>query len=344
MTLRQHLTASPALYPLALDPRADAVQLVYLKPADYAAASFLDARMLAPGTLKATTPWAEIREAAAGLPQRCHFIFHISHVGSTLLSRLLGLHPSLFSLREPAILRYLADTHLTLDQPPCPWTRAEYEERLGIYLGLWSRTFERGQTALVKATSFVSEMAEHLLARVGDARAIFMFLSPAEFLRAVLGRAMVDIEDLAGKRLARAHGRLGGERWQLERLSPGERVAMSWLCEMLALHAAAARFPSRVRWLDFDRFLAQPERELSGALRHLGVDAGGETVRRLLAGPTMRQYAKAPEHAFDAARREQILREAQRQQAEEIHKGLQWLAGVARASPAAQAVLESHAP
>ena len=125
------LAASPLLYPIAVEPRADAVQFVRLTAADYAAASFLDGRMLAPGTPTAAVPWAEVRPAAATLSVRCHFIFHVSHVGSTLLSRLVGQHPALFSLREPAVLRFLADTHRTLDRPDCPWPRTEFDERLG---------------------------------------------------------------------------------------------------------------------------------------------------------------------------------------------------------------------
>src|SRR5262245_55619754 len=100
-----------------MDSRSDTVELVRLTKAAYAAASFLDSRLLTHGVPSGWGPWPELRDAAGGLCERCHFIFHISHVGSTLLSRLLGQHPALFSLREPAILRNLADVYLTLDQP-----------------------------------------------------------------------------------------------------------------------------------------------------------------------------------------------------------------------------------
>jgi hypothetical protein len=343
VTFGQALTASPLLYPIATEPRADAVQLVRMAPADYAAASFLDARLLAPSVRSAWMPWADVRQAAAGLPARCHFIFHISHVGSTLLSRLLGFHPALFSLREPAILRTLADAHLTLDQPECPWGRAEYDERLAVYLGLWSRTFEPGQTALIKATSFVGEMAEHLMERVAGARSIFMFVPPPTFLKALLGGAMSDITGQADKRLARLHRRLGASPWRLDELSAGESVAMSWLSEMSALHAASARFPDRVHWMDFDRFLAAPEAGLVAALRHLGAGAADEAARAILAGPTMRQYAKAPGQAFDAHFRHQLLLQAERQHAAEVRKGLDWLGRAAAALPAVQDVLTAAA-
>src|SRR5262249_32267039 len=150
-------------------------------------------------------------------------------------------------------LRYLADVHLMLDLPACPWSRVEFDQRLGVYLGLWSRTFERQQTAVIKATSFVAEMAEHLLRRVTAARAVFMFVSPLTFLKALLGGAMSDIVGMAEKRLLRLHRRLGAPYWRIEQFSAGACVAMSWLCEMFALRAAGACFPGRVLWVDFDR-------------------------------------------------------------------------------------------
>jgi hypothetical protein len=336
------LTSSPALYPIAVDPRADAVQFIAMTQADYAAASFLDGRMLTPGVASAWCPWAEVRRAAVGLSERCHFIFHISHVGSTLLSRLLGHHPSLFSLREPAILRNLADIHLTLDQPACPWGRTEFDERLAVFLALWSRTFEREQTALIKATSFVSEMSKHLMERVANSRAIFMFVSPLTFLKALLDGAMSDIAGMAEKRLFRLQRRLGASYWRLQDLSAGECVAMSWLSEMFALHATAGHFPTRVLWTDFDRFLRAPEAGLVATLRHLGAGAADETAKAVLSGPTMSQYAKAPAHKFDAQLRDQLLRQGEDRHASEIRKGMDWLDRAA-AIPAVLEVLKATA-
>ena len=154
-------------------------------------------RLLTASSETGWASWPEFREAAEGLPERCHYIFHISHVGSTLLSRLVGLHPKLFSLREPVILRFLADVDLALGQPNCPWNGEELAERLGVYLRVWSRTFEPQQTAVIKATSFVCELAERLLERQPAARAVAMFVSPLVFMQALLGGAMSDITGLA---------------------------------------------------------------------------------------------------------------------------------------------------
>ncbi|HEY1377634.1 MAG TPA: hypothetical protein VGF55_12615 [Gemmataceae bacterium] len=339
MTFADALTASPLLYPIALDPRTDAVRLVRLTEADYAAASFLDGRLMAPGTPSAAVPWADVRQAMAGRPARCHFIFHISHVGSTLLSRLVGQHPALFSLREPAVLRTLAEAHRTLGSPEATWPPAEFEERLAAFLALWSRTFDPARTAVVKATSFVSEMAADLLDRVPTARAVLMVVGPETFLQALLGGAMTDVTDQAARRLDRLHRRLGGARWDLAGLSPGEQVAISWLCEMSALRAAAGRFPERVLWLDFDRFLADPAASLGRVLTHFGVADDADVVRTILAEPTMTRYAKAPAYEFDARHREQLLRQAAEQHAAEIRKGLDWLARAAAADAAVRDVV-----
>lgn len=322
---RSLLGDSPAVFPIALNLQADSVDFIRLTRDEYSAASFLDARVIGPGTTCVSTPWADVRAATVGLPERCQFIFHISHVGSTLLSRLVGHHPALFSVREPAVLRTLADVQLALDRPGCPWDRREFADRMGVFLSLFSRTFDPDQTAVIKATSFVGELAEFLLDRVTGSRAILMYVTPVTFLRALLGGAMSDVTGSAAKRLYRLHRRLNATPWALPDLSPGECVAMTWLCEMLALCAAAARFPERCLWVDFDGFLAEPRSGLVDVLRHLGIFGTEEFTREVLAGPTMTHYAKAPTQRYDATLRDRLLRQGDADHAEEIRKGLAWL-------------------
>ncbi len=334
----------------------DAVEFIQLSPGDYAAASFLDKRLLRPGIQAGWRSWVTVRQAAKELPARCHYIFHISHVGSTLLARLLGENPALFSLREPAILRKLAESHLVLDQPAgrggSLWKGSDFDARLGIYLGLWSRTWSPGQTSVIKATSFVCEMASLLMGQTPGARAILMFIPPRPFLRTMLGGAYSDITVAAEKRLYRLQRRLsgglggaggvgGGEaaRWRLGELSPGECVAMSWLSEMAALHEMAERNPGRVLWMDFERFLDGPEAGLAGALGHLGAPAEQAEVARILAGPIMTHYAKKPDFPYDAKFRAQLLEQAEREHAAEIEKGVKWLERVSAELPLARAVL-----
>jgi len=324
-TFAEELKATPALFPFAIQPDDNAVEFLRLSRADYDSASFLDARMGAPRESRFLKPWEEVRAAAAGLPRRCHFIFHISHVGSTLLSRLLGDAPGLFSLREPQTLRTLADHYVHLGQPSCSWSVEEFHQRLDAFLGLWSRTFEPGETAVIKATSFVSQMSELLLERVPSSRAILMVVSPVTFLAALLDGAMSDVTSQAERRLRRLHRRLGYEHWRLADLSPGECVAMGWLCEVASLHAAAARFPERTCWLDFDHFLTHPAGGLAASLRHLGIATDDATVGSILAKPTLTRYAKQPDAEYDTGVRKQLLQQSLAEHQQEVKKGLAWL-------------------
>ncbi len=339
MSFRDDMQASPTLYPLGVDLKADGVQFVQLSRAEYDAIGFHDRRMLTPQTKTAWARYAQVEEAARGLPVKAHFIFHISHVGSTLLSRLIGAHPQAFGLREPGVMRAIAEVQLTLGGPGCPWTNEEFTKRLWLFLGIWSRTFAPRETSVIKCTSYVSEMAEMLLERVAGAKAIFMYVAPEVFLPQLLGGAMVDIEGKAASRLERLHRRLGEPVWKLEALSPGERVAMSWLSEMLSLQAAASRFGSRCQWLDFDDFLSEPQAHLVAGLTHLDLDDAPSQAQAVLAGPLMKQYSKATQFEFDAGSRAKILEEARVKHGAEIARGLAWLDGAATQWPRVRTLL-----
>src|SRR5207248_621900 len=85
-------------------------------------------------------------EAVAGdLRQDARWIFHIGHVGSTLLSRLLGELDRVLAIREPRLLRDLALSP--------PEVRERYVQPMPK---LMSRTFAADEIACVKATSFAA--------------------------------------------------------------------------------------------------------------------------------------------------------------------------------------------
>jgi hypothetical protein len=306
------LMESPAWYPLQPLPDGT-LQLLKLGESDYRAASFLDQRLAQQPRRLERGGIDVVREAADRLAPRAHFIFHTGHVGSTLASRLLGEHPALFSLREPALLRPLADS-----------TAASALD-LRRTLGLFSRTWRPRQRALIKVTSFVSERASDMLALEDGARAILMCTSPSSYLRGILGgpNSRVESRALAPSRQARLATRLGNGPWQPA--SEGEQVAMSWLCEMTALLQAAQRHVAQVHWVNFDVFLAAPAPGLASMLETFGVSLATKEVEQLVHGPLMRQYSKAPEHAYDAALRQEVLQSADFEHGPEIRRGLAWL-------------------
>lgn len=326
--LAESLARSPELFPSALDWRGETVTLRRLSRTDYEEASFLDSRIASAGRPARTLPFAKLAEAVdeTELAERCHFIFHLGHVGSTLLSRLLGRHLGIFSLREPDVLRTLAQG----------FGRRPTERYLPVFLKLWSRTFEPNARALIKTTSFVSELAPEILARPYAPRALAMGVAPETYLATIFGGANAPAEAraLAPSRLARLERRLGS-RIETARFGTGEWVALGWACEAISLAAAKAAGGDRVMVFDFERFLADPGHGLVCAFAHFGIDAESDVIHAILAGSEMRTYSKAPEHAYDTALRRAVLDQGRREHAEEIRRGLSWLGHAAGTHPEA---------
>jgi hypothetical protein len=326
------LTRSPEWLPV--DNTGAAVRLVRLDEENYREASFLDQRLLERGYAQDSCDLAVLEAAVARLAVRAHYLFHTGHVGSTLVSRLIGAYPGFFSLREPSLLRALA-----MREP------AEGAPRLEAALALLSRTWQPGERSVVKATSFVSELATSILAAGQDAVAILMYVDPAAYLAGILAgpNSRAEIRQLDAVRRQRLEGRLGPEGLLPGPRSEGESIAMSWLCEMTALCRAAERFTARVLWVNFDSFLAEPRAGLAQILAALGARPAADEVESLVAGPLMRRYSKAPEYAYDAALRREVLRSAELEHADEIRRGIGWLQQQAGRHPLARRAFEMPA-
>lgn len=325
----EDLVRSPAWFPLEATDAAT-IRFVCLDEAAYRAASFLDQRLLHSAPAQALLAAALARRAAAQLTPRLHYLFHIGHVGSTLMSRLIGARESFFSLREPALLRALADGGAAV--LPLP-----------DVLALLARTWRPAQRAVVKVSSFVSELAQPLLT-AGDApRAIFMYATPLAYLRTIFAgpNSRQESRTLAARRLQRLMLRLPGPDFRSQPRSEGEQVAMSWLTEMTCLHQAAREHAAQILWLDFDRFLEEPRQCLQRVFQALGAAQPPAEVAALLAGPIMRSYSKAPEHAYDAQLRREVLYTADLEHAVEIGRGLAWLGSLAQQYPQVAATLQS---
>jgi len=124
--------------------------------------------------------------------------------------------------------------------------------------------------------------------------------------------------------------------------SEGEWIAMSWLCETSTLAALAHQHPAQVHWVDFDEFLATPAAALAAIWRAFGAPCTASDTEMLLAGPIMRRYSKAPEHAYDAALRREVLMAADRDYGTEIKRGMRWLEEAAARDPAVAVMLKAH--
>ena len=306
----------------ALDPAAGMVRLIEMDRASYRAASFLDDRMLQQPVNAHVVPWQAAEQAVPGDARRdARWIFHVGHVGSTLIARLLGELPGVLSVREP---RFLRDLTVVPAEQRHPMT--------GTAQALFSRTFGSDEVALVKATSFVSEIASELVPP-GE-QALFMYATPRNYVASILAgeNSVKELRMLREIRAQRSASRVSGLDQQQN--SDAHLAAAGWACEMTALEAAAEAMPDRkIDWADFDQMLTGMETALGRAVGHFGFKASGEEIQAIARGPLLARYSKALEYEYSAQLRRDLLADAETHFRREIDDALAMLGTAAEKSP-----------
>lgn len=315
----------------ALDPATEMLRVVAMTPEAYRAESFLDDRMLHKPHTAGVVPWPSVAGALpANARSDARWIFHIGHVGSTLVARLLGELDGVLSVREPRILRDLAVAPHGQRQPYLGGTQA-----------LMSRTFGAHETALVKATSFANEIAAELVPVGG--RSLFLTAAPQAYIATILAgeNSIKELAMLADARQRRMSGRVFG--LNDAKGSVAHLAAAAWACEMTALEAAADALGD-VRWEDFDAMLADMPAGLARAAAHFGFDASPGQLAALAAGPLMRRYSKAPEYDYSPQLRRDLLDEATQAHRADIAGALAMLEQAAAGSPLLARALKRSQP
>ena len=305
----------------ALDPSSGKVRLVAMNRASYRAASFLDDRLLQAAVDAQVLPWPEVEDAIAiDMRRDARWIFHIGHVGSTLVSRLLGEIDNVLAVREPRILRDLAMSP--------PEIRQSY---LALIPRLMSRTFSAGEVACVKATSLVSEIAPELVP-TGE-RALFIYATPANYIASILAgeNSVKELRMLGPIRAQRLERRVAGFA---RAANDADLAAIAWACEMSALEAGAARMGDRqIEWLDFDQAL----KDMGAALQQLAVFFGfacdSPTIQRIARGPLMTRYSKDMSYDYSPQLRRDLIAQATMMDRRNIAGALDKLRCAAEKSP-----------
>lgn len=335
--LRRELPRTLSVYPHQLDPARESLLMAELGRDQFVEAAFLDQRILTRETRAAWMGVAEVEQNLGATPCHAptHFLFHVGHCGSTLLSRLLA-ECGLLPVREPLPLRTLAELRLVLDRPWSRWSPATFDERLRLMLRLWARGRE---PRLVKATSFCNDLAACILDSAPAASAVVCHVKPRAYVANILagGNSRADLMAMAPMRIERLQAQLGEAPGRLWEMSPGVVAAASWACETVSLASTAGG--DRVRDVDFDRFLTDVPAGLAELAAHLlpAPDAG--RVAAAARSPALTRYSKAPEHAYDANLRRQVLAEGEARFGAELRAGLDWLERAARRFPAIAAAL-----
>lgn len=326
------LAGSPAWFLRDLDPIQGTAVLSPMDEASYRASSFLDNRIRRAGPRDLAVDLDALLDLAArsGVRRRpIHYIFHVGHCGSTLLSRLLGELPGLLALREPPLLMGLSRSLRRLHEPGFPISLERWETLFDLALAMLARTWRPDQTALVKPTSHAGNLIPRLLGSTGQERALLLYVDLETYLTTMLRPDTRRETELFARdfRIGDFRRLVPGAAGSVDDYTPGQLAAMSWLLHARELARALddPALDGRVRLLDFDRFLDAPETGLEDICRFLGQGQDPPTLASVLSGQGGRS-AKDPGQRHGPEQRRAELAAARQTYADEIDAGLEWAA------------------
>ncbi len=334
------LSRRPEIFPHQLDVQANNVLLVELPVAELGAASFLDQRVLTPTTRGTWVAWTSVAHAMNGAETQnpVHYIFHVGHCGSTLLSRLLQLLDGVQSLREPLPLRTLAQDFADAADGRSFLTDAARREHLQVLSRLWGR----GEPyTVVKATSICSGLLPHIHTVQPDCRSVFVYNRPETHIATLLAgeNAIIDLRGFAKLRLQRLQ-QITSLKLQLHELNPAQLAALGWLSETTSIVSSSDQHAAQIESLEFDEFLKNPADRLTQLLRFLDIPAAAEAVETAVRSDVLQTYSKAPEHEYNAQTRATILANSRQKFARDIADTLSWMDELASESPLVAASLD----
>jgi hypothetical protein len=329
------LVASPELHLHQLDFIQQAALFVRMPEGAYRQASFLDGRSFTPQTEATWIPFQRVYDSVLSAPvpaHPLHFIFHMGHTGSTLLSRLLDETGVVQGLREPLTLRELAAMHDQNGDPASLVSPEALEQWTEILLRLWSRCREGKDCAVVKATSTAARLGETLMKARPRARAVYLSMAPEPYLAVILGgpSSQVDIRGHAEERMRRLMGYLGEPLTPLHALGQGGMAAIAWITEALCRERLRKSVGERLMRVDFDELLVNVAGTMEGVLAHLEITGGEDLAANIASSPVLGQYAKAPEHGYSADLRKQVMADSRHRNSLEIERGMNLVENLAR--------------
>lgn len=264
---------------------------------------FLDARAVGRTGKKLPVPLKTLFEqeekifAAAG---PIHEIFHISHVGSTFVARLLENFPDSVVYKEPPILNGLT-AQIQEDQQGLAYFDRDTLLRINaIIYGFMSA---KGHKTIIKHTSQNLLLPRALQGFGLDIRpALYLYTDLQDFLCHGLASQglQLDSHNNIRNRVIFMNAVALNEKFIVSQLDPLQKMAVLWMAEMLKLILRSAPEQGD-RLFDFDAEFAAKDRTaiVTDLATHFSYDLTPETVQGVVTNPVWESNSKiAQKHSF----------------------------------------------
>ena len=330
------------IFPFQMDMIQDKILLIQISDEQKQQASFLDQRLLNSQTQGCWIPWQDLIKKVDLLPTSPspHYLFHVGHCGSTLLSKLISYAENTQSLREPLPLRSIAQEMADQPEGRAFLSQQKIDNYYDTLAKLWTRGYNQ---TVIKATSVCTDLMKYTNSRTRTSKFVFLYNRPETHLITLLAgqNAVTDLRGFAQLRIQRLRQNTGLDI-RLENLNLPKLALLSWLSETTSIVANSLHCNKRCLSIEFEEFLAAPRETLIRTLNHYEITTKPETIKAAINSPVMNTYSKAPEHKYNADTRRAILNETKLKFSSEIKQGLDWLSDLSKESPLIQLAVEQY--
>jgi hypothetical protein len=255
------------------------------------------------------------------------FIFHHAFVCSTLLARCLNQIDAFFSLKEPWILRRLAD--LKRDQgrriPSNQW-----RDMFTGYLGLLAKNYETGRTPVIKVTNVANNLMTDVLEYLPGHKILYLYSDLESFLVSNLKKPRDTQEKMPGLAIAFLTDSDFAQRFpvfsNVPKLDFLQVCALIWLVNLYNFqHSIVQSEQSNVRTLEMSDFLADMPANLKNLSHFFGHEASPDEIEQMMDPGVTETDAKHQDKMY--GRRSKQLEAAQilAKHGAEIEKTIKWI-------------------
>jgi hypothetical protein len=258
---------------------------------------------------------------------RSSFIFHHAFVCSTLLARCLDQLDAFFSLKEPWIMRRLADTKRNPDERI---PRTEWKRMFQVYMMQLARNYTSGKAPVIKATNVANNLIPDVMKYLPGHGITYLYSGLENFLVSNLKKPEETKQKIPG--LASQFANDEG----FARLYPGfsdtanwtflQACAVMWLSSLYNFHAYWKKIQCQnVCTIEADSFLQKPEQTLKALATFFGHEPDDPEVSRMTSTEVMGSNAKNSSQAFGAKKRASESKLILETHGKEIRQTVAWI-------------------
>jgi hypothetical protein len=255
------------------------------------------------------------------------FIFHHAFVCSTLLARCLDQIDDFFSLKEPWILRRLADLKRTQGRriPPNQW-----REMFSGYLGLLANNYKSGKTPVIKVTNVANNLITDVLKFQPDQKILYLYSDLESFLVSNLKKPRDTQEKMPDLAVAFLMDGDFAQKFpafsNVPRLNFLQVCSLIWLVNLYNFQRSVVKFePSNIKTLEMTDFLTNMAENLQNLSKFFGHEASANEVEQMMDPGVTETDAKHQDKVYGRESKQQETAQVLDKHGNEIGETIKWI-------------------